>query len=58
MYSSLSYSNFIDGLKAQNSNQDVENWFTPIISPIPNIDIVYNADIIQLAFNNWINFNV
>ena len=58
MYSSISYENFIDGLKDQCSNQNVENWFTPIISPIPNIDIVYNADIIILDFNNWINYNV
>ena len=58
MYSSLSYINFIKGLKAQNSNQNVENWFSSINNPIPNIGTVYNADIIQLAFNNWINFNV
>ena len=58
MYSWRSYSNFIDGLKDQCSNQNVKNWFTPIISLIPNIDIVYNADIIILDFNNWINYNV
>lgn len=58
MYSSLSYSNFIDGLKAQNSNQNVENWFTSINNPIPNIGRVYNAGIIQSAFDKWINSNV
>ena len=58
MYSSLSYSNFIDGLKAQNSNQNVEKWFTSINNPIPNIGIVYNTDIIQSTFNEWIKFNV
>ena len=58
MYSSLSYINFIDGLKDQCSNQNVENWFTSIISPIPNMDIVYNTDIIILDFNNWVNYNV
>lgn len=58
MYSSLSYSNFIDGLKAQNSNQNVENWFTSINNPIPNIGRVYNAGIIKSAFDKWINSNV
>ena len=58
MYSSLSYINFIDGLKARNSNQNVENWFSSINNPIPNIGRVYNADIIQSAFNEWISSNV
>ena len=58
MYSSLSYSNFIDGLKVRNSNQNVENWFSSINNPIPNIGRVYNADIIQSVFNEWISSNV
>ncbi|EGT74483.1 adenylate/guanylate cyclase domain-containing protein [Haemophilus haemolyticus] len=58
MYSWRSYINFIDGLKAQNSNQNVENWFTSINNPIPNIGIVYNAGIIQSTFNEWIKSNV
>lgn len=58
MYSSLSYINFIDELKAQNSNQNVEKWFTSINNPIPNIGNVYNADIIKIDFNEWIKSNV
>ncbi|MGN6983007.1 adenylate/guanylate cyclase domain-containing protein, partial [Neisseria sp. P0009.S007] len=46
MYSWRSYINFIDGLKARNSEKDVEKWFTSINNPIPNIGNVYNADII------------
>jgi hypothetical protein len=58
MYSWRSYINFIDGLKARNSEKDVEKWFTSINNPIPNIGNVYNADIIQSTFNEWIKFNV
>lgn len=58
MYSSLSYSNFIDGLKARNSKKDVEKWFTSIDDPTPNIDIAYNASVIKSAFDEWINSNV
>lgn len=58
MYSSLSYSNFIDGLKARNSKKDVEKWFTSIDDPIPNIGIAYNANIIKPDFYEWISSNV
>lgn len=58
MYSSLSYINFIDGLKARNSKKDVEKWFTSIDDPMPNIDIAYNASVIKPAFDEWINSNV
>ena len=58
MYSRRSYINFIDGLKARNSEKDVEKWFTSINNPIPNIGRVYNAGIIKSAFNEWISFNV
>ena len=58
MYSWRSYINFIDGLKARNSEKDVEKWFTSINNPIPNIGRVYNAGIIKSAFNEWISFNV
>ena len=58
MYSSLSYTNFVDGLKARNSNKNVENWFTSINNPIPNIDIAYNASIIKIDFNEWIKSDV
>lgn len=58
MYSWRSYINFIDGLKARNSEKDVEKWFTSINNPIPNIGRVYNADIIKSAFNEWISSNV
>ena len=58
MYSLRSYINFIDGLKARNSEKDVEQWFTTINNPIPNIGTVYNVDIIKTDFNEWINSNV
>ena len=58
MYSWRSYIYFIDGLKARNSEKDVEKWFTSINNPIPNIGRVYNAGIIKSAFNEWISFNV
>lgn len=58
MYSWRSYINFIDGLKARNSEKDVEQWFTTINNPIPNIGRVYNTDIIKSAFDEWISFNV
>ena len=58
MYSWRSYINFIDGLKARNSEKDVEQWFKTINNPIPNIGTVYNADIIKIDFNEWINSNV
>lgn len=51
MYSSLSYNYFIDELKARNSKKDFEKWFRTIDEPMPNIGIVYNANIIQSAFN-------
>ena len=58
MYSSLSYNYFIDELKARNSKEDVEKWFRTIDDPMPNIGIVYNADIIKFTFNEWIKSNV
>ncbi|WP_118801167.1 adenylate/guanylate cyclase domain-containing protein [Haemophilus haemolyticus] len=58
MYSLLSYNNFVDGLKAQNNNQNVENWFIRIDNPIPNIGRVYNASIIKTDFNEWIKSDV
>ena len=58
MYSWRSYINFIDELKARNSEKDVEKWFTSIDDPIPNIGIAYNANIIKSDFDEWISSNV
>ena len=51
MYSSLSYSYFINGLKAQSSNPNIEKLFSSINNPIPNIGRVYNTNITESDFN-------
>lgn len=58
VYSDLSYNYFIDHLKDIQSNENVESWFNKLNKPISNIDLAYSADIIKVAFYDWIKENL
>jgi class 3 adenylate cyclase len=53
VYSSCSYSNFIDVLKENNPNIDVESWFTYHLDE--GNGVYYTANIVKSNFNNWIS---
>lgn len=55
-YSSLAYSNFIEGLKERNQEGNVESWFTKYIDDEGNIS--YHASIIKSEFNKWIKLGM
>lgn len=55
IYSSLSYNNFICGLKEINKDKNVLNWFT---TDTYKSNQIFKADIIKVEFNDWIKNNV
>lgn len=52
VFSPLSYDNFIDELVKQSPN--AHKWFTKTYINLTG-QYVYHADIVKIAFNNWIN---
>ena len=53
VYSSCSYSNFIEGLKNRNESKDVESWFTYYADE--GDGDFYTASVIKKDFNEWIS---
>ena len=52
VYSSCSYSNFIDKLQERNSDKDVKGWFTYHLDT--GGEAYYTANIIKEDFDKWI----
>ena len=53
IFSDCSYQNFIEKLEKNNSKKNPQNWFT--YHSDEGDGAYYTADIIDVAFNNWIN---
>lgn len=52
VYSSCSYSNFIDKLQKRNPNKDVKGWFT--YHPDDGNGSYYTTNIVKTDFDTWI----
>lgn len=52
VYSSCSYSNFIDGLQKRNPDEDVKGWFT--YHSDEGDGAYYTANIVKTGFDRWI----